>query len=130
MRVWIYPKDPSSSTAMVLLKLFFAHFLTIIYNYFSLIPLNKPLLCVEGVPGLPGAPQDEAGVMRKFEMSHVVGATCRMTPISRCALEMNPKPGPERSCTAAVIHSQVVPRYCVEPSVSQARIFSSSVNLW
>ena len=41
-------------------------------------------LCVEGVPGLPGAPQDEAGLTRKFETSHVGGATCRMTPISRC----------------------------------------------
>ena len=36
----------------------------------------------EGVPGLPGAPQDDAGLTRKFEMSHVGGATCRMTPIS------------------------------------------------
>ena len=26
---------------------------------------------------------------RKFEMSHVGGATCRMTPISRSALEVN-----------------------------------------
>ena len=26
-----------------------------------------PLLGLEGVPGLPGAPQDEAGLMRKFE---------------------------------------------------------------
>ena len=51
------------------------------------------MLCVEGVPGLPGAPQDDAGLTRKFEMSHVGGATCRMTPISRSALEMNPMPG-------------------------------------
>ena len=28
-----------------------------------------PLLCVEGVPRLPGAPQDDAGLTRKFEMS-------------------------------------------------------------
>ena len=27
---------------------------------------------LEGVPGLPGAPQDEAGLTRKFETSHVV----------------------------------------------------------
>ena len=27
-----------------------------------------PLLCLEGVPDLPGAPQDEAGLTRKFEM--------------------------------------------------------------
>ena len=26
-----------------------------------------PLLCLQGVPDLPGAPQDEAGLMRKFE---------------------------------------------------------------
>ena len=26
-----------------------------------------PLLCVEGVPSLPGAPQDDAGLTRKFE---------------------------------------------------------------
>ena len=25
---------------------------------------------LEGVPGLPGAPQDEAGLTRKFETSH------------------------------------------------------------
>ena len=48
---------------------------------------------MEGVPGLPCAPQDDAGLTRKFEMSHVGGATCRMTPISRSALEMNPMPG-------------------------------------
>ena len=52
-----------------------------------------PLLCVEGVPGLPGAPQDDAGLTRKFEMSHVGAATCRTTPISWSALEMNPMPG-------------------------------------
>ena len=32
---------------------------------------------LEGVPGLPGAPQGEAGLTRKFETSHVGGATCR-----------------------------------------------------
>ena len=47
MRVWIYPKGPSSSTAMVLLRLFFAHFLTIISNYFSLIPLNKKYFLIK-----------------------------------------------------------------------------------
>ena len=26
-----------------------------------------PLLCLEGIPDLPGTPQDEAGLMRKFE---------------------------------------------------------------
>ena len=31
---------------------------------------------LEGVPGLPGAPQDEAGLTKKFETSHVCGATC------------------------------------------------------
>ena len=34
-----------------------------------------PLRGLEGVPGLPGAPQDEAGLTRKFETSHVGGAT-------------------------------------------------------
>ena len=34
-----------------------------------------PLRGVEGVPGLPGAPQDEAVLTRKFETSHVGGAT-------------------------------------------------------
>ena len=29
----------------------------------------------------------------KFEMSHVDGATCRATPISRSTLEKNPMPG-------------------------------------
>ena len=35
---------------------------------------------MEGVPGLPGAPQDEAGLTRKFETSHVGGATGRTPP--------------------------------------------------
>ena len=52
-----------------------------------------PLLCLEGVHGLPGAPQGEAGLTRKFETSHVGGATCRTTPISRSALDKNPMPG-------------------------------------
>ena len=26
-----------------------------------------PLLCLEGIPNLPGTPQDEAGLTRKFE---------------------------------------------------------------
>ena len=40
-----------------------------------------PLRGLEGVPGLRGAPQDEAGLTRKFETSHVGGATCRTPPI-------------------------------------------------
>ena len=32
--------------------------------------------------------------MRKFEPSHVGGATCRTTPIPRSALEKDPRPGP------------------------------------
>ena len=53
-----------------------------------------PLRGLERDPGLPGAPQDEAGLTRKFETSHVGGATCRMPPITRSALEKNPRPGP------------------------------------
>ena len=34
----------------------------------------KPLRGPEGVPGPPGTPQDEAGLTRKFETSHVGGA--------------------------------------------------------
>ena len=45
------------------------------------------------LPGLPGAPQDDAGLMRKFEMSHVGGATGRTPPIPRSALEKDPMPG-------------------------------------
>ena len=48
---------------------------------------------LEGVPGLPGAPQDEAGLTRKFETSHVGGATCRTPPIPQSALEKDPRPG-------------------------------------
>ena len=51
-----------------------------------------PLLCLEGVHGLPGAPQGEAGLTRKFETSHVGGATCQTTPIPRSALHKNPMP--------------------------------------
>ena len=35
-----------------------------------------PLRGLEGVPGLHGAPQDEAGLARKFETSPVAGAPC------------------------------------------------------
>ena len=35
----------------------------------------------------PGAPQDEAGLTRKFETSHVGGATGRTPPIPRSALD-------------------------------------------
>ena len=52
-----------------------------------------PLVCLQGVPDLPGAPQDEAALMVKFETSHVGGATCRTTPISRSALDKKPMPG-------------------------------------
>ena len=38
----------------------------------------------------PGAPQDEAGLTRKFETSHMGGATCRTPPIPRSALEKDP----------------------------------------
>ena len=49
-------------------------------------PDDAPLRGLEGVPGLPGAPQDEAGLTRKFETSHVGGATGRTPPIPRSAL--------------------------------------------
>ena len=52
-----------------------------------------PLLCLEGVPDLPGAPQDEAGLTRKFETSHVGGATCRKTPIPWSTFDQNQTPG-------------------------------------
>ena len=35
-----------------------------------------PLRGLEGVPGLHGAPQDEAGLARKFETSPVACAPC------------------------------------------------------
>ena len=56
--------------------------------------LAGPLRGLEGVPGLPGTPQEEAGLTRKFETSHVGGATCRTPPIPRSALEKDPRPGP------------------------------------
>ena len=37
---------------------------------------SGPLRGLEGVPGLHGAPQDEAGLPRKFETSSVAGAPC------------------------------------------------------
>ena len=60
-----------------------------------MIPIGEsiPLHGLEGVPGLPGAPQDEASLTRKFETSHVAGATSRATPMSRSTLEKNPMPG-------------------------------------
>ena len=50
-------------------------------------PARGPLRVLEGVPGLPGAPQEEAGLTRKLETSHVGGATCRTPRIPRSALE-------------------------------------------
>ena len=38
-------------------------------------PVSIPLRGLEGVPGLPGASKDEAGLTRKLETSHVGGAT-------------------------------------------------------
>ena len=71
-------------------------------NCLYLVPVGQaPLaaqlvknLHLEGVPGLPGAPQDEAGLTRKFETSQVGGATGRTPPIPRSALEKDPRPGP------------------------------------
>ena len=34
----------------------------------NLAAVQVPLLCLQGVPYLPGEPQDEAGLLRKFEM--------------------------------------------------------------
>ena len=53
---------------------------------------NLPAMWETWVSSLD-APQDEAGLTRKFETSHVGGATCRTTPISWSALEMNPSGG-------------------------------------
>ena len=55
--------------------------------------VSIPLRGLEGIPGLPGASQDEAVHTRKFEMSHGGGATCRSTSISRSTLEKNPLHG-------------------------------------
>ena len=41
-----------------------------IFNHMQVSAI--PLLCLQGVPDLPGAPQDEAGLTRKF----VGGTTC------------------------------------------------------
>ena len=35
--------------------------------FFATPWITAPVLCLEGVPNLPGAPQDEAGLMRIFE---------------------------------------------------------------
>ena len=50
------------------------------------LPANYSFLQIKGL-GLPGAPQDEAGLTRKFETSHVGGATCRTPPIPLSALD-------------------------------------------
>ena len=43
-----------------------------------------PLLCLEGVPGIPGAPQDEAGLTRKFALTYqgTKSGTCDSAPLS------------------------------------------------
>ena len=55
--------------------------------------VSIPLRGLEGIPGLPGASQDEPVCTRKFEMSHGGGATCLSTSISRSTLEKNPLHG-------------------------------------
>ena len=59
----------------------------------SIQHMSIPLRGLEGIPGLPGASQDEAVRTRKFEVSHGGGATCRSTSISRSTLEKNPLHG-------------------------------------
>ena len=54
---------------------------------------------LEGVPGLPFAPQDEAGLTRKLETSHVGGATCRTPPIPRPLLRRTGGPDPSSKAT-------------------------------
>ena len=51
------------------------------------------MLCLEGVPDLPVAPQDEAGLTKTFQTGLVGGSTFRRTPISRSPLDKNPMPG-------------------------------------
>ena len=41
-----------------------------------------PLLCVEGVPGLPGAPQDDAGLTRPQNISAYVLLNRRFEKVS------------------------------------------------
>ena len=43
-----------------------------------------PLLCVEGVSGLPGAPQDDAGLTRKFETAKL--HSCPLHPSIKAIL--------------------------------------------
>ena len=43
---------------------------------------EAPLRGLERVPGLPGAPQDEAGLTRKVETSHVGGADRKSTRLN------------------------------------------------
>src|SRR5574337_1117943 len=52
-----------------------------------------PLLCLEGVPDLPVAPQVEAGLTTTFQTGLVRASTLRSTPISRSPLDKNPMPG-------------------------------------
>ena len=56
-----------------------------------------PCVVWKGVPGLPGAPHDEAGLTRKFETSHVGGATGRTPPIPRSARASGENPHGRRS---------------------------------
>ena len=59
--------------------------------------VDPPELSVR-LPGLPGIPQDVAGLTRKFETSPVGGPTCRKTPISLSALKRTR--GPDTSSKA------------------------------
>ena len=54
---------------------------------------STPLLCLEGVPDLPVAPQDEAVSRRHSRRGLVGGSTFRRTPISRFPLDKNPMAG-------------------------------------
>ena len=59
------------------------------------VQLGRPRhLRVEGVPGLPGAPQDDAVLTRKFEMSHVgAGRMLCITPLPSSRAASFKEPG-------------------------------------
>ena len=70
---------------------------------------------LEGFPGLPGAPQEETGLTRKFETSHMGSATCRTPPIARPALDKDPWPDSSSKATLwlKAQHEGALPPPCI-----------------
>ena len=74
--------------------------------------------------------QEEAGLTRTFETSHVGGATCRTSPIPRSALEKNPMTDPSSKATLCKYQSPSLMSSCWSQSTIQVQAISVQTSVW